>query len=176
MPANSILSPAGLALRQNVIYRARMLIKAPGFAATEGKVREALEGQGFREVQFVDKKALPPDWPADEYEDPSGAFSWTAYLQGRFSLTDRTITFAELPGTVEVLGMWTHLIPLPSPTAQPAPVPAPAPPVVLPPEPVSESSPMLTNVLAGALGGALAFWLTRAISGRAKSRRSAIRT
>jgi len=132
MPITSILYDQGLHLRQNVIYRARMLIKAPGIVATEGKVREALEAEGFRDIRFIDKDGLPPDWPGTERDDPSGAFSWTAYLEGRFSLTDRVIPLSELPGTVDVLGMWADLAApaAPPPVAQVQPPPAPSGPPV----------------------------------------------
>jgi hypothetical protein len=112
MPLYSVLQDGRLSLTQGYIYRARMLIKAPGFVATEGKVASALGQQGFSEVQFFDKNSLPADWPADQAADKSGAFSWTAFLQGKFGLTDRTIPLGDLPGTVEVLAMWSYLVPL----------------------------------------------------------------
>jgi hypothetical protein len=135
MPVPSILTPQGLALRQNVIYRARMLIKAPKVVATEGKVESALNEQGFVDIQFLDRDKLPGDWPPEERDDPSGMFSWTAFLQGKFTMTDRLITFKELPGTVQVLNMWEFLVPLVATPAGPGPsVPGvgPAPVLVFP--------------------------------------------
>ncbi len=142
MTANSILSAGALQLTQSYIYRARMLIKAPGAVATESKVRDALGQQGFADITFFDKSNLPADWPPDQRDDPSGVFSWTAYLQGRFTLTDRFIKLSELPGTVEVEDMWIYLVPQVAPQPLPSTIPASVP----PPLP-DQSVPLVTEAL-----------------------------
>jgi hypothetical protein len=163
MTANSVLSGGALHLTQGYIYRARMLIKAPGALATESKVSAALGEQGFDQVRFLSKSSLPPDWPNDQREDTSGMFSWTAFLEGHFGLSDRAIALTELPGTVDVQGMWIYLIPKV----------APAPPLVDPAEieptaPVPDVyvAPPLTGgqrVGAALIGAAVGWWVTRSV-------------
>jgi hypothetical protein len=168
MTANSVLSGGALHLTKEYIYRARMLIKAPGAVATEGKVRDALVQQGFADVTFFDKSNLPADWPADQRDDPSGVFSWTAYLQGRFTLTDRAINLAELPGTVEVEEMWIYLVPQVAPQPVPSTIPVstlPAPGVPLvtetPPPPLTT----VQKVMATGLGLWAGLWIGRTLVG-----------
>jgi len=169
MPVPSILTPSGLNLRQNVIYRARMLIKAPGIVATEAKVESALREQGFTDIQFLDRDKLPADWPPDEKDDPSGMFSWTAFLQGKFTLTDRLITFKELPGTVQVLNMFEYLVPLSAQPPLPGVNPMPPPDVTSFPVSFPNSAPELSGgqKLLGVVAGAgAAYLLLRLTSGQ----------
>jgi len=174
MAVPSILTPAGLALRQNVIYRARMLIKAPKIVATEGKVESALREQGFTDIQFFDEDKPPGDWPPDEKDDPSGAFSWTAFLQGKFTLTDRLITFGELPGTVKVLNMFEYLVPLSAQPPLPGVNPVPPPDVTSFPVSFPNSAPELSGgqkLLGVAVGAGAAYLLLRMMSGQRSVRR-----
>jgi hypothetical protein len=168
MTANSILSGGALHLTQNYIYRARMLIKAPGALATESKVSEALAAQGFSDISFLDKSNLPADWPADQKDDPSGMFSWTAYLQGRFTLTDRAINLSELPGTVEVEDMWIFMVPQAAQPPVPPPQPGGPPAQVEPTVPVPDVyvAPPLTGgqrVAAALIGAAAGWWVIRLV-------------
>jgi hypothetical protein len=169
MTANSVLSGGALHLTQGYIYRARMLIKAPGALATESKVSDALAEQGFADITFLDKSSLPADWPSDQRDDPSGMFSWTAYLQGRFTLTDRAINLSELPGTVEVEDMWVFMVPQSAAPPVPPPQPGGPPAQVEPSASVSDVyvPPPLTGgqrVMAALIGAAAGWWIVRVLS------------
>lgn len=171
-----------IAVQQNAIYRARVLIKAPGAVATEGKVRAAFGEHGFADIVFFDKDNLPPDWPPDQVEDTSGLLSWTAYLQGRFVNPTTRVPLSELGSSVTLQGMWVYMVPLVAPppglpVLPPPPTPAedgssmpPLPPQVdAAPSDVPSVSPseataepgMATRVVVSALGVAGSFWLVK---------------
>jgi hypothetical protein len=91
-------------------------------------------------------------------------FSWTAYLQGRFTLTDRLIKLSELPGTVEVEDMWVFMVPQSAQPAVPPPQPGGPPAQVEPTPPVPEVyvAPPLTGgqrAAASLIGAAVGRWI-----------------
>lgn len=167
MTAGNVILADGIHLVQNGVYRGRMLIHAMKVLAGEGTVSDKLSKQGFADITFFDKDDLPSDWPEDQKEDPSDAFRWTAYLQGRFTLTDRVIPLSELGTRVTLYGMWLQQS---AAAAEPATVePLPAKPdgtESKPTAPVEEQSGS-AGLLAASVGGvAMGFILARSMQKR----------
>lgn len=155
----------GIHMLQDGVYRGRLVIHAPKMIAGEDTVRSALGDQGFTEVLFFDKNNLPSDWPADQRDDPSSSFQWTAFMQGRFTMTDRVIPVSELGTKVTLLGMWINLPetapqprpPVPDATPAPKPDPVLTPSVVtVPVEPAKRAS-VAGTLFASAAGVAIGF-------------------
>ena len=115
--ATELLPADPIPLRQGAVYRARILVP---FVGTVAAVKSGLEDQGWRDVQVWKKGQTPSDWPADQLDDPSGLTSWTAYAQGSFSLSDRSIPRGDIPH-VDVLAMWMDKEPAGTPAQSQAP-------------------------------------------------------
>lgn len=112
-------------------YRARLLIKAPKLVAGESRVRSELEGEGFRQIVFYDKDALPADWPSDQRSDPSGFSSWTAYLEGVYTGEGAGGgTGIDANENVQLYGFWPYGVSAAPPQPYTPPV---LPPVLVPP-------------------------------------------
>lgn len=171
----SVLQGNAVVLVENVIYRARLEVVPPfGPAATEGAVAEELGKQGFANITFYDKAKLPPDWPGTETKDESGFMGKSYYLEGRFTLTSRTIPLSELGTKVTLRGMWVYLVPIPLPGAPPVSVPPGGAPPISVPEPPSAGSFDLgergSKIVVGWLAAAAAYWVTRRWVGRRRGR------
>jgi hypothetical protein len=157
---NNVFFSDGIHLVQNGIYRGRLLVLVPKIPLVSDQrvVKGKLEAQGFTDVTFFDKNALPPDWPADQTGDPSSGGQWTAYAQGRFTLTDRVIPTSELGSNVTLYGMWLQQAPPGVQPAPPGPGPDPRPQPDLPPlPPLPEKQSMIGPAIASAAGVALGF-------------------
>ena len=144
MTTPSVIQNSRVVLRQNVIYRARLVVVAPfGPAATQDALRSALGDQGFANVRFYDSDALPADWPPEYRSDDSGFMAKTFWLEGVFTLSDRQVPLSELGSKVDLQAMWVYLVPV-APVTAPSSSPTPVVPVA-PPEPelpgVIESPP-----------------------------------
>jgi len=152
------VGPLALVVGQR--YRARLLIKAPKLVAGESRVRTELEGEGFRQIAFFDKTALPADWLSAERDDPSGFGSWTAYLEGVF-------TGEEAPGAssidanknVQLLGFWPYGQTPAVPGQPPGPVGPPPPMPPSPPTPAMEWQERAGGVAALCVSMVAAYWL-----------------
>jgi hypothetical protein len=163
----NVIFADGIHMTQNGVYRGRLLIHAPHFIAGESTVRDKLAEEGFTDVLFFEKNNLPPDWPTDQHEDPSSSFQWTAFMQGRFTMTDRVIPVSELGSNVTLLGMWINM-PDTAPQPQPRP-PVPEPEPVTPPEPrltpnvvtLPEETPKRASMAGPLLGSAAGVALIR---------------
>ncbi len=163
----NVIFADGIHMLQNGVYRGRLLIHAWSAVAGEGTVRGKLEEQGFTDVVFFKKNNLPADWPADQKEDPSRDFQWTAFVQGRFTMTDRVIPLSELGTNVTLLGMWINmpdtvpqpqpLPPVPEPESVAAMEPRLTPNVVTLPEEPAKQASMVGPLAASAAGVALGF-------------------
>lgn len=166
----SVISGSSIVLSQNVIYRARLEVVPPyGPAATEGAVSEELGKQGFADIHFYAKGELPNTWPDTERADDSGFMGKTYYLEGKFTLSNRTIPLSELGSKVNLRGMWVYLVPLPIPVpGVPPSVPIPGVPGLppgtsLPPKTsgVADLTEKQKKIVVGWLVAAFAFAFTR---------------
>lgn len=160
----SAILPDGIHLTQNGVYRGRLSVS---FLGTQSAVSDGLGKQGFTEVVFFDKNALPADWPADQQTDEAKWPNWTGYLQGRFTMTDRVIPLSELPAGITLNSMWLYSAAA-APPAPPGPGPGPGP----SPDPVSPPvvvygalfPSMVGPVIASAAGVALGFAAARMLA------------
>jgi hypothetical protein len=156
---DSVIRGGAVVLQQNVIYRARLEVVPPfGPAATEGAVAEELGKQGFADIRFYDRNKLPPDWPSTETKDESGFMGKSYYLEGRFTLTNRTIALSELGNKVTLRSMWVYLVPIP------VPLPPGAPPSSVPQPPPADSLNLGergSKIVVGWLFAAIAYLTTR---------------
>ena len=164
---NNVLLSDGIHLTQNAVYRGRLSVS---FLGSQKAVSDGLGKQGFTEVVFFEKDALPADWPDDQKADEANWPNWEAYLQGRFTMTDRVIPLSELPSGITLNGMWLQQAPAGAPAIPPPPGPGPGPgplpdPGAPPPPPPSPTKPsMVKPLLASAAGVALGFAAARLIA------------
>jgi hypothetical protein len=161
---NNVLLSDGIHLTQNAVYRGRLSVS---FLGSQKAVSDGLGKQGFTEVVFFEKDALPADWPDDQKADEANWPNWEAYLQGRFTMTDRVIALSELPAGITLQGMWLQQAPaapqpLPPSPGPPAPSDPGLPPYTPPPpEKPSMVGPLVASAAGVALGFAAAKFLGR---------------
>jgi hypothetical protein len=171
--AASVVVGDAVVLEQNAVYRARLCVVPPyGPLASEDMLRSKLGDQGFSEVVFYPKTALPANWPAEERADDSGFMGEMHYLQGRFVLSSRRVPLSKMGSQVALRGMWLQEPPpeveVPPGPYRPVDVAPPLPPVLPPPPPEPENGggavpgmPLGLKVAASVVGLGVAFVVAR---------------
>lgn len=72
-------------LQNNVIYRARIFVKAPSIVVGAETVLTELSEAGWNDLQvWLNPAELPSNWPADRKDDPSHAWTTCIWCEGRW--------------------------------------------------------------------------------------------
>lgn len=118
------------------LYRALIVVSAPGLVVTDDAVRSELGPEGFAEITlWRDADALPSDWPATRKDTGAGLLQTGLYLEGKYTREERDIPPSGKLWTLKDLWVQKYAAKTPDPKT-PDPTPPTGTPITPGPDPV----------------------------------------